>query len=152
MDLHPPGVHGARYARSLDGRGTRSRLSRAASSRTAPAVPAGDRPSSSQRLRAGLNSFLERLVHLLDAPLSAGADHPKHGSDEQTAELLALDEVRPSVAGVRLNDVLAVDNLLRVHARRPYTGERKIVIGLADQRRWRELGMSGQEYRSQEGR
>ena len=50
------------------------------------------------------------------------------------------------------NDVLAVDNLLRVHARRPYTGERKIVIGLADQRRWHELGMSGQEYRAQEGR
>lgn len=42
-------------------------------------------------------------------------------------------------------DILAVDNLLMVHARRPFTGRRSVVIGLAEQRQWRELGLSGSE-------
>lgn len=36
-------------------------------------------------------------------------------------------------------DVLMVDNLLMVHARRPYAGDRRIVVGLADQANWKDV-------------
>jgi alpha-ketoglutarate-dependent taurine dioxygenase len=36
-------------------------------------------------------------------------------------------------------DVLMVDNMLTVHGRRPYSGARKIVVGMAEPTRWKDV-------------
>ena len=36
-------------------------------------------------------------------------------------------------------DVMAVDNILMVHARNPYAGERKLVVALADAANWKDV-------------
>ena len=36
-------------------------------------------------------------------------------------------------------DILAVDNILMVHGRRPYAGERKTVVGMADALQWEKV-------------
>jgi len=39
-------------------------------------------------------------------------------------------------------DVLMVDNILTVHARNPYEGERRVVVGMAEPTSWTEVGLS----------
>jgi alpha-ketoglutarate-dependent taurine dioxygenase len=56
-----------------------------------------------------------------------------------------LDELRGIYADVKVSfpwqegDLLMLDNLLVAHGRAPYTGARKIVVGMAEPRRWEEV-------------
>jgi hypothetical protein len=40
-------------------------------------------------------------------------------------------------------DVMLIDNILMVHARRPYEGERKLCVALAETLGWRDVCTSG---------
>mgnify|MGYP006186749099 CR=1 FL=1 len=51
----------------------------------------------------------------------------------------------------RQGDVLLLDNLLGAHGRKPFTGERRILTGMADLVEWEHVGVGVEELEGQSG-
>jgi alpha-ketoglutarate-dependent taurine dioxygenase len=68
--------------------------------------------------------------------------------DGSPIEASVLDELRGIYAEERVKfpwqegDLLMLDNLLVAHGRSPYTGNRKIVVGMAEPRRWEDVAVA----------
>jgi len=77
-------------------------------------------------------------------------DLPTHTyyGDGDEIEADVLEELRAAYREILLEfpwepgDVLMVDNVLTVHARNPFRGERLVVVGMAEPTTWKDIGLT----------
>ncbi|MFI9237348.1 TauD/TfdA family dioxygenase [Streptomyces sp. NPDC053079] len=109
-------------------------------------------PATGERVWFNHAAFFHVLGHppaIRDALLAQfdERDLPSHTSygDGRPIEPAVLEQLRHAYDAERVaprwraGDVLLVDNLLAAHGREPFTGERRVVVGMADPLQWAEV-------------